>query len=66
MMHPVATGQDTVADPLEKLIIPGGGGEGVEVAEYFNRNSPRKKIIIWLWVWPLDPPSRQSDVPWHG
>ena len=28
MMHPVATGQDTVADPLEKLIIPRGGGGG--------------------------------------
>ena len=30
-MHPVATGQDTVADPLEKVIIPrvgGGGGSG--------------------------------------
>ena len=26
MMHPVATGQDAVADPLEKLIIPRGGG----------------------------------------
>ena len=43
MMHPVATGEDTVADPLEKLIIPRGGG-GVEVAEYFNRNSPQKKF----------------------
>ena len=28
MMHPVATGQDAVADPLEKLIIPRGGGGG--------------------------------------
>ena len=31
-MHPVATGQDAVADPFEKLIIPrggrGGGGGG--------------------------------------
>ena len=44
MMHPVATGQDTVEDPLEKLIIPRGGGGGVEVAEYVNRNSPQKKF----------------------
>ena len=28
MMHPVATGQDAVADPLEKLIILRGGGGG--------------------------------------
>ena len=45
MMHPVATGQDAVADPLEKLIIPrGGGGRGVQVADHFNRNSPQKKF----------------------
>ena len=40
-MHPVATGQDAVADPLEKLIIPrGGGGKW----QYTSIGIPHKKF----------------------
>ena len=68
-MHPVATGQDTVADPLEKLIPPyGGGGGGFARTGGRGRWKGRNTSIgilhqffflIWLWVWPLDPPSLQ-------